>query len=42
MDLIIIIGIGSIICNLLITALNVKLYTEYFKAASISKRFEKP
>ena len=35
----IIINIGFIVINLIILALNVKLYTEYFKDRSITKRW---
>lgn len=42
MDIIVVIvGVGSIICNLLITALVVKLYTEYWKDITIKRRYEK-
>jgi len=37
---VIIIGIGSIIANVLITALVVKLYTEYWKDITIKRRYE--
>lgn len=37
---IVIIAIGSIIANLLITALVVKLYTEYWKDITIKRRYE--
>ena len=41
MDLIIIIVcIGSVIANILITALVVKLYTEYWKDITIKRRYE--
>ncbi|MBU0778187.1 hypothetical protein KKF82_08005 [Patescibacteria group bacterium] len=41
MDLVVIIvGIGSIIANILITALVVKLYTEYRKDVTIKRRYE--
>jgi len=35
-----IIAIGSIIANVLITALNYKLYTEYWKDITIKRRYE--
>ncbi|KKN14186.1 hypothetical protein LCGC14_0998570 [marine sediment metagenome] len=34
------IGLGSIIANLLITALVFKLYTEYWKDITIKRRYE--
>ena len=37
---VIIIAIGSIIANLLITALVFKLYTEYWKDITIKRRYE--
>ena len=37
---IVVICIGSIIANLLITALVVKLYTEYWKDITIKRRYE--
>lgn len=37
---IVIVGLGSIIANLLITALVVKLYTEYWKDITIKRRYE--
>lgn len=41
MDLIIvIICIGSVIANILITALVAKLYTEYWKDITIKRRYE--
>jgi len=39
--IVIIVGIGSVIANILITALVFKLYTEYRKDISITKRYEK-
>ena len=38
---ILVIGIGSIVANLLITALVFKLYTEYWKDVTIKRRYEK-
>ena len=38
---VIIVGVGSIIANLLITALVFKLYTEYWKDITIKRRYEK-
>ena len=38
--IIVIIGIGSVIANVLITALVVKLYTEYWKDITIKRRYE--
>lgn len=38
--IIVITGIGSIIANILITALNYKLYTEYWKDITITRRLE--
>jgi cytochrome b subunit of formate dehydrogenase len=37
---IVIVGLGSIIANILITALVVKLYTEYWKDVTIKRRYE--
>lgn len=39
--IVVIIGIGSIIANILITALNYKLYTEYWKDSTIKMRISK-
>jgi len=39
--IVIIVGVGSIIANLLITALVIKLYTEYWKDITIKRRYEK-
>ena len=39
--LVIVVGIGSIIVNVLITALVFKLYTEYWKDITIKRRYEK-
>ena len=36
----ILVGVGSIIANLLITALVIKLYTEYWKDITIKRRYE--
>ena len=36
---IVIVGVGSIIANILITALVVKLYTEYWKDITIKRRY---
>ena len=36
----IVVAIGSIIVNVLITALNYKLYTEYWKDITIKRRYE--
>lgn len=36
-----IIAVGSIVANILITALVVKLYTEYWKDITIKRRYEK-
>lgn len=38
--LIIIVGLGTVIANLLITALVIKLYTEYWKDITIKRRYE--
>ncbi len=38
--ILVIVAIGSIIANLLITALNYKLYTEYWKDSTIKRRYE--
>ncbi len=38
--IIVIVAIGSIIVNVLLTALNYKLYTEYWKDSTIKKRYE--
>ena len=38
--LVIVVGLGSVIANLLITALVVKLYTEYWKDITIKRRYE--
>jgi len=41
MDLIVvIICIGSVVANILITALAFKLYTEYWKDITIKRRYE--
>ena len=39
--IVIIVGIGSVIANILITALVFKLYTEYWKDITIKRRYEK-
>ena len=39
-NIIAIICIGSVIANILITALVVKLYTEYWKDVTIKRRYE--
>lgn len=36
----VIIAVGGIIANLLITALVIKLYTEYWKDITIKRRYE--
>lgn len=36
----VIVAVGSIIANILITALNYKLYTEYWKDITIKRRYE--
>lgn len=38
--IVVIICIGSVIANVLITALVVKLYTEYWKDITIKRRYE--
>jgi len=38
--IVVIVAIGSILANVLITALNYKLYTEYWKDSTIKKRYE--
>lgn len=38
--IVIIVGVGSIITNVLITALVFKLYTEYWKDSTIKRRYE--
>ena len=38
--IIVIVVIGSILANVLITALNYKLYTEYWKDSTIKRRYE--
>jgi len=38
--IVIIVGVGSVIANILITALVVKLYTEYWKDITIKRRYE--
>lgn len=38
--IVIVVGIGSVIANILITALVVKLYTEYWKDITIKRRYE--
>lgn len=38
--IVVIIAIGSIIANILLTALNYKLYTEYWKDSTIKRRYE--
>jgi len=35
-----IVAVGSVIANILITALVVKLYTEYWKDITIKRRYE--
>lgn len=37
---VIIVGIGSVVANILITALVFKLYTEYWKDITIKRRYE--
>lgn len=39
-QVVIIVCIGSVIANILITALVVKLYTEYWKDITIKRRYE--
>lgn len=39
--IVVIIGIGSVIANIMITALVFKLYTEYWKDITIKRRYEK-
>jgi len=39
--IVVIVVIGSVIANVLLTALNYKLYTEYWKDISITRRLEK-
>ena len=34
------VGLGTVIANILITALVVKLYTEYWKDITIKRRYE--
>ena len=36
-----IVGIGSVIANILLVALVAKLYTEYWKDITIKRRYEK-
>ena len=36
--IVVFVGLGSVVCNLLIVGLVVKLYTEYFKDRSASRR----
>lgn len=38
--IVIIVCVGSVIANVLITALVVKLYTEYWKDITIKRRYE--
>ncbi len=38
--IIVVVCIGSVIANILITALVVKLYTEYWKDITIKRRYE--
>ncbi|KKL20236.1 hypothetical protein LCGC14_2457450 [marine sediment metagenome] len=38
--IVVIVAIGSILANVLITALNYKLYTEYWKDSTIKRRYE--
>ena len=38
--LVVIVGLGSVIANVMITALVVKLYTEYWKDITIKRRYE--
>lgn len=38
---VVIVAIGSVITNVLITALNYKLYTEYWKDVTIKRRYER-
>jgi hypothetical protein len=37
---VVVVSIGSIIANVMITALNYKLYTEYWKDITIKRRYE--
>ena len=39
--MVLVVGIGSIIVNVMITALVFKLYTEYWKDITIKRRYEK-
>jgi len=38
--LVVVVGIGSVIANILITTLVFKLYTEYWKDITIKRRYE--
>ena len=38
--IVVIVGVGTVIANLLVTALVIKLYTEYWKDITIKRRYE--